>query len=59
MPTKGLGLTKRLLNASYNNDLEQQLTLEDNCQTIAGNSDDFKEGVEAFLEKRKPTFKGK
>ena len=59
MPTKGLGLTKRLLNASYTNDLEQQLTMEDKCQTIAGNSEDFKEGVEAFLEKRKPTFKGK
>ena len=59
MPTKGLGLTKRLLNASYENDLEQQLTMEDKFQTIAGNSDDFKEGVKAFLEKRKPTFKGK
>ena len=59
MPTKGLGLTKQLLNASYTNDLEQQLTMEDKCQTIAGNSEDFKEGVEAFLEKRKPTFKGK
>jgi 2-(1,2-epoxy-1,2-dihydrophenyl)acetyl-CoA isomerase len=58
MPTKGLGLTKQLLNASYTNDLEQQLTMEDKCQTIAGNSVDFKEGVEAFLEKRKPTFKG-
>jgi len=58
MPTKGLGLTKRLLNASYSNDLEQQLTMEDECQTIAGNSADFKEGVQAFLEKRKPTFKG-
>ncbi|MEE2700497.1 MAG: enoyl-CoA hydratase-related protein [Bacteroidota bacterium] len=58
MPTKGLGLTKRLLNASYGNDLEQQLTMEDECQTIAGNTADFKEGVQAFLEKRKPNFKG-
>ena len=58
-PTKGLGLTKRLLNASYNNNLEQQLEMEEKCQTIAGNTCDFNEGVQAFLEKRKATFKGK
>ena len=59
MPTKGLGLTKKLLNASANNDLESQLTMEDECQVIAANTADFKEGVDAFLEKRKPNFKGK
>ena len=59
MPTMGLGLTKRLLNASYSNNLEQQLDMEDKCQTIAGNTIDFKEGIEAFLKKRKPNFKGK
>ncbi|MBT3418216.1 MAG: 2-(1,2-epoxy-1,2-dihydrophenyl)acetyl-CoA isomerase [Flavobacteriales bacterium] len=58
MPTKGLGLTKRLLNASFSNNLEQQLELENQCQTIAGNTEDFKEGVKAFLEKRKANFKG-
>ena len=58
MPTKGLGLTKRLLNASYSNNLEQQLDMEDKCQTIAGNTADFREGIEAFFEKRKPNFKG-
>ena len=58
MPTKGLGLTKRLLNASYSNNLEQQLDMEDKCQTIAGNTTDFQEGIEAFFEKRKPKFKG-
>jgi 2-(1,2-epoxy-1,2-dihydrophenyl)acetyl-CoA isomerase len=58
MPTKGLGLTKRLLNASYSNNLEQQLDMEDKCQTIAGNTVDFKEGIQAFFEKRKPKFKG-
>ena len=58
MPTKGLGLTKRLLNASYSNNLEEQLDMEDKCQTIAGNTTDFKEGIEAFFEKRTPNFKG-
>ena len=58
MPTKGLGLTKRLLNASNSNNLEDQLNMEDKCQVIAANTADFKEGVQAFLEKRKPNFKG-
>jgi 2-(1,2-epoxy-1,2-dihydrophenyl)acetyl-CoA isomerase len=59
MPTIGLGLTKRLLNQSYHNTLEQQLHLEGQVQTIAAASADFKEGVNAFLEKRKPLFTGK
>ena len=58
MPTKGLGLTIRLLNTSFPNNLEQQLDMEDKCQTIAGNTADCKEGIEAFFEKRKPNFKG-
>lgn len=59
MPTRGLGLTKRLLNASMSNNLEQQLKLEGNLQTAAGSTDDHQEGVRAFLEKRKPLFQGK
>jgi 2-(1,2-epoxy-1,2-dihydrophenyl)acetyl-CoA isomerase len=59
MPTKGLGLTKRLLNHTFNNDLEQQLDMEKELQVEAGSSEDFKEGVNAFLEKRKPIFKGR
>ncbi|MDR3678324.1 MAG: 2-(1,2-epoxy-1,2-dihydrophenyl)acetyl-CoA isomerase PaaG [Flavipsychrobacter sp.] len=59
MPTKGLGLTKRLLNATFNNTIEEQLELEMKVQVEAGNTADFKEGVHAFLEKRKPVFKGK
>jgi len=58
MPTKGLGLTKRLLNASLNNNLEQQLTMEGEMQAAAAKTYDNKEGVQAFLEKRKPVFKG-
>lgn len=58
MPTKGLGLTKRALNASLTNNLTQQLAVEGELQTIAGQTYDFNEGVNAFLEKRAPVFKG-
>ena len=58
MPTIGLGLTKRALNYSLTNDLEKQLLIEDQLQSAAGLTQDYKEGVQAFLEKRKPNFKG-
>lgn len=57
-PTLGLGLTKRLLNAAWVNDLETQLELEAECQGAAGRSADYAEGVAAFLAKRKPVFTG-
>lgn len=58
MPTKGIGLTKRLLNESFHHTLEEQLIREKQLQTEAGATHDFKEGVQAFLEKRQPVFKG-
>ena len=58
MPTKGLGLTKRALNLSLNNSFEEQVEIERVLQGEAGNSKDYKEGVNAFLEKRKPEFTG-
>lgn len=59
MPTKALAYIKHALNHSMTNTLEQQLLLEDQYQQKAAATDDFKEGVEAFLEKRLPNFKGK
>ena len=58
LPTIGLGLTKRALNKSMTNDLTAQLALEDELQTAAGKTYDYNEGVAAFLEKRRPNFKG-
>ncbi len=59
MPTKGLGLTKRVLNESLVNNLQEQLALESKYQIEAAQTEDYSEGVNAFMEKRKPNFIGK
>ena len=58
-PTRGLALIKQALNQAASNDLDRQLDLERDLQRIAGRTEDYREGVAAFLEKRPPKFKGR
>ncbi len=57
-PTKAISLIKKMLNKSFSATLEQMLDYEAYMQEIAGKTEDFREGVTAFAEKRKPLFKG-
>jgi 2-(1,2-epoxy-1,2-dihydrophenyl)acetyl-CoA isomerase len=59
MPTKALGMIKELFNASMTNSLSEQLAMESKYQIEAAQTDDYAEGVAAFIEKRQPNFKGK
>jgi len=58
-PTKGLALIKRAIQSSWDNSFDEQLDLERDLQTLAGRTEDYREGVAAFMEKRQPNFKGK
>lgn len=58
MPTRGIGLIKKALNYSLRNTLNEQLAVERDLQGMAGRTADNAEGINAFLEKRKPNFKG-
>ncbi len=59
LPTRGIGMTKRLIDHALNATLEQQLEREAELQTAATRTEDFKEGVAAFLEKRPPDYRGR
>lgn len=58
-PTGSYGRIKKMINATFSNTLSEQLDLEAECQLESGRSDDFKEGITAFFEKRHPNFTGR
>ncbi|GLG82254.1 2-(1,2-epoxy-1,2-dihydrophenyl)acetyl-CoA isomerase PaaG [Acinetobacter calcoaceticus] len=58
-PTFGLSLIKKAIHQSSNNTFDEQLLLERDFQRIAGRSEDYREGVQAFMNKREPNFKGR
>ena len=58
-PTRGLALVKRAVHAAASNTLDEQLDLERDLQGVAGRTEDYREGVNAFMEKREPNYKGK
>lgn len=57
-PTKSIGMIKKMLNKASSSSLDEMLEYEKYSQQIAGSSEDYKEGKQAFLDKRKPEFKG-
>lgn len=59
MPTRGIGMTKRLFDRAGESTLEEQLEWEAQLQSAATKTEDFREGVAAFLEKRDPSFEGR
>jgi len=58
MPTKGFALYKNAVNSSYTNSFQEQLKLEAELQSLAGTTNDFNEGMSAFTEKRKASYRG-
>lgn len=59
LPTKAIAITKDAFNKSYTHSFDEQMEYEGQCQQLAAETEDFEEGIKAFLEKRKPEYKGR